>query len=76
MASTLITVTTGLQIVSQLLTLIQNSNATGTPIDAASWEAALNARDAALAKLDRDIAAAIAEQAPAVVALKGKSLNV
>lgn len=74
MATTLISVETGLQVLSQLLTLIQNAQTSGHPIDAADWQAALNARDAALAKLDRDIAAAVAEQAPAV--LKGKSLNV
>lgn len=56
MAAAIITLETGLQIVSQLLTLLQNSASTGQPIDAGTWNDTLTARDAALSKLDSDIA--------------------
>lgn len=58
MASTIVTIETGLQVVQALIGLIQTSQSTGQPIDAAAWAAATGSRDAALAKLDADIAAA------------------
>lgn len=57
MATTLITVETGLQVLSQILTLVQAAQASGQPIDGAAWNAAIGARDTALVKLDADIAA-------------------
>lgn len=58
MAATFISVETGLQILSQLLTLLQNSNSTGQPIDPAVWASVQAGRDASVNKLDTDIAAA------------------
>jgi hypothetical protein len=57
MAATIVTVETGLQIVAGLISLIQNSHSTGQPIDQATWDATTKPRDAALVKLDADIAA-------------------
>ena len=53
-----VTVTTALEIVGQLLQLIQAAHATGGTISQADFDAAVAARDAALATLDADIAAA------------------
>ena len=58
MAAIVMTVETGLQIVAQLLPLIQQAYSAGQPIDVAAWNAALGNRNADLAKLDADIAAA------------------
>jgi hypothetical protein len=57
MAATIVTVETGLQIIAQLIALIQSSHANGQLIDQMTWDAAMKPRDAALAKLDADIAA-------------------
>lgn len=59
MAATIILVTDALQIVAQLVPVIQNAVANGqTTIDGATWAQAVQARNAELAKLDTDIAAA------------------
>lgn len=58
MAATIMLVTDALQIVAQLVPVIQNAVANGqTTIDGATWASAIQARNAALAKLDADIAA-------------------
>lgn len=58
MATAIVTVVEGLQIVSQLVPLIQSALAAGeTTIDAATWAEALQARNAAQTQLDTDIAA-------------------
>lgn len=57
MAATIVTIESALQILAQIVPLIQTAVATGQPIDAATWAEAINARDAAQAQLDADIAA-------------------
>jgi len=52
-----ITVETGLQIVSQLMTLITAAQVAKKPITIDEWNAVVQPRDAAIAKLDADIAA-------------------
>lgn len=54
-AATIVTVETGLQVVSQLLSLIQAAQKSNAPIDATAWNAVISGRDAALQKLDQDI---------------------
>lgn len=52
-----VTVETGLQVLSQLLALIQAAQAANKPITLDEWNAVVQPRDAAIAKLDADIAA-------------------
>ncbi len=56
MATTIITIESALQVLAQVIPLIQNAVSTGQPIDADIWAQAITARDAALDKLDADIA--------------------
>ena len=56
-AAAVVTVETGLQVVSQLLSLIQAAQKANTPINVDEWNAVVGARDAAIQKLDADIAA-------------------
>jgi hypothetical protein len=57
MAATIVTIESALQILTQIIPLIQNAVTTGQAIDAATWADAITIRDAALDKLDADIAA-------------------
>lgn len=58
MAAEVILVTDALQVIAQLVPVIQQAVANGqTTIDGATWATAIQTRDAALAKLDSDIAA-------------------
>lgn len=57
MATTIVTIESALQVLAQVIPLIQQAVSTGQPIDAEVWAQAITARDAALDKLDADIAA-------------------
>lgn len=61
MASTVVTIATVLQTVRDLIALAQGSVDTGHPISQADFDAAVAQRNAALDRLDADIAAAKAE---------------
>lgn len=54
-AATVVTVETGLQVVSQLLALIQAAQAANRPIALDEWTAVVSGRDAAIQQLDADI---------------------
>lgn len=56
MATTIVTIESALQVLAQVIPLIQNAVSTGQPIDAEVWAQAITSRDAALDKLDADIA--------------------
>lgn len=58
MAATIITVESAVQVLAQVVPLIQQALASGqTTIDTNAWNQATTVRDAALTKLDTDIAA-------------------
>lgn len=52
-----VAITTALQVIAELIPLIQAAQKSGQPISQADFDAAVGARDAALNKLDSDIAA-------------------
>lgn len=57
-ATAVVTVETGLQVISQLLALIQAAQKTNAPINVDEWNAVIDGRNASIEKLDADIAAA------------------
>jgi hypothetical protein len=62
MAATVVTVTSALQVLAQIVPLIQSAVASGsTTIDPQVWADAISARDSQLKKLDADIARAKSE---------------
>lgn len=55
-AAAVVTIETGLQVVSQLLALIQAAQAAKQPINVDEWNAVVTGRNASISQLDMDIA--------------------